>query len=125
MRHAAIEVIAIIILSFVTAFAQRPELAVQTGHAAQVVALAYTRDGKLLASGSVDNTIKFWDPSSGNELRTLKGHDGTIFAVAFSPDEKLIASGSADNSAKIWDVATSTVKQTLAGHSLYVSSVQF
>ena len=107
----------LILLTFVTTLAQKPELAVQTGHAAQVLTLAYTKDGKLLASGSVDNTIKFWDPSSGNELRTLKGHDGTIFSVAFSPDERLIASGSADNSAKIWDVATSTVKQKLAGHS--------
>jgi WD40 repeat protein len=125
MRTSAISTGALLLLFIVTTLAQKPELAVQTGHAAQVLTLAYTKDGKLLASGSVDNTIKFWDPSTGNELRTLKGHDGTVMSVAFSPDERLLASGSADNSAKIWDVATSTVRQTLAGHSLYVSSVQF
>ncbi len=104
---------------------QNPELSVQTGHAAQVVALAFTSDGKLLASGSVDHTVKIWDALAGTELRALKGHDMSVLSVAFSPDDKLIASGSADNTVKVWEVNTGAAKQTLRGHSLYVQSVEF
>ncbi len=126
VNHMRIPATFILTFLFVAVvLAQKPELVVQTGHAAQVIALAFTGDGKLLASGSVDNRIKIWDPSTGNELLTLKGHDGTVMSVAFSPNDKLIASGGADNTIKLWDVATATAKQTLRGHSLYVSSVQF
>jgi WD40 repeat protein/uncharacterized caspase-like protein len=115
----------IVLISFAPALAQKPELSVQTGHAAQVLSLAFTSDGKLLASGSVDKTINLWDPATGNQLRALKGHTGTVGAVAFSPDDKLLASGSADNTIKLWDVASGREKQTLLGHTLYVSSVAF
>lgn len=104
---------------------QKPELSVQTGHAAQVIALAFTSDGKILASGSVDHTVKLWDPATGTELRALKGHDMTVMSVAFSPDDKVLASGSADNTIKLWDVATGAEKQTLIGHTLYVRTVEF
>jgi WD40 repeat protein/uncharacterized caspase-like protein len=114
-----------LILSAVIVSGQKPEVNVQTGHAAQVVALAFTSDGRLLASGSVDNTIKLWDPASGNELRALKGHDMSVMSVAFSPDDTIIASGSADNTVKLWDVETGQEKKTLAGHTLSVRSVAF
>jgi len=104
---------------------QKPELSVQTGHAGQVLALAFTSDNKLLASGSVDKTIVLWDPATGTQLRALKEHKGTIGSLAFSPDDKQLASGSADNTIKIWDVASGRVKQTLTGHTLFVSSVAF
>ncbi len=84
---------------------QKPELSVQTGHAGQVLSIAFTSDSKLMASGSVDKTIVLWDPATGNELLALKGHTGTVGSVAFSPDDKQLASGSADNTIKIWDVA--------------------
>jgi WD40 repeat protein len=115
----------VILFSVVLVGAQRPELSVQTGHAGQVLSIAFTSDGKLMASGSVDKTIVLWNPATGNQLRTLKGHTGTVNSVAFSPDDKQLASGSADNSIKIWDVASSREKQTLTGHTLFVSSVAF
>ena len=58
-------------------WAQKPELVVQTGHSHRVESVAFSRDGKTLASGSEDNTIKLWDVSSGTELRTLTGHSSS------------------------------------------------
>jgi WD40 repeat protein/uncharacterized caspase-like protein len=115
----------ILLLAVATGMGQKPELSVQTGHSAQVLSLAFTSDSKLLASGSVDKTIVFWDPATGNQLRALKGHTGTVSSIAFSPDDKQLASGSADNSIKIWDVASGRQNQTLTSHTLYVSSVAF
>src|SRR5688572_27491023 len=54
--------------------AQKPELVVQTGHSGWVYSVAFSPDGKLLASGSSDQTIKLWDVATGTELRSLRGH---------------------------------------------------
>jgi len=65
--------------------AQKPELIVQSGHSDTVVDLAFSPDGKILASGGSDNIVKLWDVSSGKELRNLSGvRDGSF--VAFSSD---------------------------------------
>jgi WD40 repeat protein len=125
MYFRLIEILFVIFFSVVLAQGQKPELSVQTGHSGQVLALAFTSDNKLLASGSVDKTIVLWDPATGNQLRALKGHTGTVNSIAFSPDDKYLASGSADNSIKIWEVATGREKTTLTGHTLYVSSLAF
>jgi WD40 repeat protein len=57
-----------------------------------------------LASGSVDNTIKLWDITTGKEIRTLQGHSSWVSSVSFSPDGKTLASGSGDNTVILWDV---------------------
>src|SRR5947209_15990571 len=56
------------------------------GHNALVYSLAFSASGKLLASGSFDNTIKLWEYPSGKELRSLGGHAAPVYCVAFSPD---------------------------------------
>ena len=58
-------------------------------------ALAYSPDGKVIASGSGDNTVRLWDAATGKELNTLSGHTAEVYALAYSPDGKVIASGSA------------------------------
>ena len=71
-----------------------------------VHAVAFSPDGRWLASGSSDNTVKLWDVATGRELRTLISHTGGVNAVAFSLDGRWLASGSSDNTVKLWDVAT-------------------
>jgi len=61
-------------------------------------------DGRYLASGSSDKTIKIWEVATGKELRTLTGHSDIVFSVAYSPDGRYLASGSRDKTIKIWQV---------------------
>ena len=56
------------------------------GHTDRVTSVAYSPDGKRLASGSGDKTVKVWDLQTGQELLTFKGHTGGVWTVAFSPD---------------------------------------
>ena len=89
-----------------------------------VSSVAFSSDGKLLAS-SGGGAIKLWDVASGGELRTLSVHSSSVTSVAFSPDGKLLASGDWDNTVKLWDVASGHELHTLSGHSESVTSVAF
>jgi len=72
------------------------------GHSGGVYALAFSPDGKVLASGSWDDIVQLWDPAIGACLATLKGYSGGVYALAFSPDGKVLASGSGDNIVRLW-----------------------
>jgi hypothetical protein len=85
--------------------------------------VALSADGKTVASGSDDHTVKIWDIATGKELRTLSGHIAAVYSVALSADGKTVASGGDDNTVKIWDVATGKELRTLSGHSDTVWSV--
>jgi WD40 repeat protein len=77
------------------------------GHSDAVYAVAYSPDGRTLASASADHTIRLWSVASMTELgKPLTGHTDTVFSVAFSPDGRTIASGSNDNTIRFWNVAT-------------------
>jgi hypothetical protein len=75
-------------------------------HTDMVLSVAYSLDGKTLASGNGDHTIKLWDVATDKERATLQGHIYVVFSVAYSPEGKTLASGSADNTIGLWDVAT-------------------
>jgi WD40 repeat protein len=87
--------------------------------------VTFTPDGKLLASASIDGTVKLRDAETRGLLQILEGHLGYVYAVAFSPDGKLLASALGDGRAKLWDAGTGVVLQTLEGHSRYVNTVAF
>ncbi len=95
------------------------------GHTGEVNSVAFSPDGKRLASGSYDNTVKVWDADKGTELRTLKGHRDYVYSVAFSPDGKRLVSASADKEVKVWDVDRGTLLLPLLGHTDRVHSVAF
>jgi WD40 repeat protein/uncharacterized caspase-like protein len=115
----------LLLLVSVTVFAQKPELVVQTGHSSLVGSVAFSPDGKTLASSSHDHTIKLWDVSTGTELRSLMGHSDSVNSVAFSPDGNTLASGSSDNTISLWDVGTGAELRRLEGHSEPINSVAF
>ncbi|MBD2744009.1 serine/threonine-protein kinase [Coleofasciculus sp. FACHB-1120] len=95
------------------------------GHLKSVASVAISPDGEMLASGSLDNTIKLWNLNTGQEISTLNGHSKSVGAVAISPDGQTLASGSWDNTIRLWNIKKAYKTRTLAGHSSQVVSVAF
>ncbi|MCJ1423010.1 hypothetical protein MMC29_000891 [Sticta canariensis] len=94
-------------------------------HSNGVWGVAFSPEGKQIASASFDRTIRLWDSATGAARSTLKGHSGGVRAVAFSPDGKQIASASDDQTIRLWDSATGAARSTLKGHSDRVQAVAF
>ncbi|MDM8536712.1 hypothetical protein QUF70_08165 [Desulfobacterales bacterium HSG17] len=95
------------------------------GHESPVSAIECSPDGKIIASGSYDNTIKLWNIEQGRELKTLSGHLGSIRSLSFSPDGRFLASGSYDNTIKLWSIKQGKDIKTLSGHTKSVESICF
>src|SRR5262249_32802563 len=77
-----------------------------SGHGDRVLSVAFSHDGRWLASGSKDGTIKIWDPTRDRAARAFHGHPGIVLCVAFSPTEDRVASGSVDGTLRIWSPRT-------------------
>ena len=90
-----------------------------------VKSVAFSPDGKTLASGGGDNVIHLWDVETGKSKIALIGHTHWVFSLAFSPDGKTLASGSVDSDIRLWDAHTGEHKKTLNGHSAWVRSIAF
>ncbi|MEG4349010.1 serine/threonine protein kinase [Microcoleus sp. LAD1_D3] len=93
------------------------------GHSSFVNSLAISPDGKILASGSWDKTIKIWDLESTELIGTLTGHSDRVNSVAISYDGKMLVSGSSDETIKFWNLHSGDLLCTFPGHSMEVNSV--
>ncbi len=96
----------------------------QFNHGASVYAVAFSPDGKLLASGGDNNTVKIWNVDSGDVYGNFTGHNKEVMSVKFSPDGKLLASACLDGFVRVWDVSTKRRGLTFP-HSGWVKSVAF
>ncbi|MCZ6691280.1 MAG: hypothetical protein O7H41_16965 [Planctomycetota bacterium] len=113
--------------------AHRPSSPVRAYESSRGVAsVVFSPDGKTLASGGFDNTLRVWEVATGTEKRSFRGHVGPVTSVAFSPNGKTLASGSAggntgiwDYSVRLWDVATGEPIHRPEGHVGSVVSVTF
>ncbi|HUD82748.1 MAG TPA: WD40 repeat domain-containing protein, partial [Candidatus Saccharimonadales bacterium] len=130
--------------------ARSQELLILEGHTGRITSVAFSPDGRRIATGSYDGTAKVWEapsgrelltrikglrklwqwdwvrgPGHGRELLTLNGHNLGVSSVAYSPDGQRIVTGSHDGTAKVWDAASGRELLTLNGHKGAVSCVAF
>ncbi|MYC77370.1 hypothetical protein F4X10_16525 [Candidatus Poribacteria bacterium] len=103
---------------------ERHKLALE-GHTHYVLAVAFSPDGRTLASGSRNGKIRLWDTDTGEHKLTLEGHTDGVTCLAFSPDGHTLASGSWDDTIRLWDAKTGQHLQTLEEHTDGVRSVVF
>lgn len=94
------------------------------GHSASILHVHFSADGKRLASGSGDSTVRLWDTLTSTPVRTLKGHKNWVQAVAWAPSGHVLVSGDAKGEIRVWDGETGkALGKPLRGHKQYISSL--
>ena len=91
----------------------------------RVMALAYSPNGRRIASGGSDQAIRIWDTDDGSQIAVLLGNGGTVRSIAYSPEGDELAAASSDHTIRIWDIESHLHVATLSGHSDTVTSVAY
>jgi WD40 repeat protein len=97
------------------------------GHSGDITSLAFSPSGSMLASSSLDKTIRLWSVPDGKLIRTIKGHTGGVHSVAFSPKGAFLVSGGdqVELTVHTWNVATGKLMESLKGHSSIIRLLYF
>ncbi|KAL1506011.1 hypothetical protein ABEB36_005448 [Hypothenemus hampei] len=96
------------------------------GHAEAVISVSFSPDGKHLASGSGDTTVRFWDIETQTPYHTCKGHKNWVLCIAWAPDSSKLASACKDGKIILWDPKTGNqIGKTLIGHKQWITSLSW
>jgi WD40 repeat protein len=105
--------------------ATKVEISVPLPHSGSISVVAFSHEGRTIATGSTGDTVKLWDALTGRFIRSVEGKPTGISAIAFSSDDRRIVAGGRDGSLKVWETESGSLSQSFIAHSNQIDAVAF